>query len=126
MDKSVFETMLNTCKKTENPPKPSKKDVSIMLIDIVFMDIDVINDIPFVISRKPVNKGAMKEDGMFIKLKIGEKIRVNKFNNLLDLNIEIITENIITNPPIIMILDIEEEIELDKTSPKFDIFILLK
>ena len=124
IDKSVFETMLNTCKNIDNPPKPSKRDVSMILIDSSFMDIDAINDIPFVISKRPFINGAIKKVGILMSLKIGENINVKRFNNLLDLSIEIITENNTTNPPIIIILDIEEETELDRTSPIFDTFIL--
>ena len=99
---------------------PSKKDESIMFIDIALMGTEDIKDIPFVISKKPVINGAIKEDGILIILKLGEIINVKMFNNLLVFNIEIITENNTTKPPTIIILDIDEDMDLDNTSPKFD------
>ena len=54
IDKSDFETILKTCNKTDNPPKPSKKLVAIILIDIYFIFTSEIKLIPFVISKMPV------------------------------------------------------------------------
>ena len=91
-----------------------------MFTDIALMGTEDIKDIPFVISKKPVINGATKEDGILIILKLGEIINVRIFNNLLVLNIEIITENNTTKPPTIIILDIDEDMDFDNNSPKFD------
>ena len=104
----------------DNPPIPSKKDVRIIFVDMALMGTEAIKDIPVVISRIPVINGAMKEEGTLIILKLGEIINVIKFKSLLDLNIEIITENNTTNPPIDIILEIDEDMDFDRNSPKFD------
>lgn len=52
--------MLHTCSKTEIPPKPSKNAENIMFIDSFLEAIQEIELIPFVISRKPLIKGAEK------------------------------------------------------------------
>ena len=104
----------------DNPQNQKKKDVRIIFVDIALMGTETIKDIPVVISRIPVINGAMKEEGTFIILKLGEIINVKKFKSLLDLNIEIITENNTTNPPIDIILEIDEDMDFDRNSPKFD------
>ena len=112
--------MLNTCKKIDNPPKPSKKDVKIIFIEIALIGILDINEIPFVISIKPVINGATNVDGIFNNFKKGEKVKVNTFNNLLDLKIEIVTEDRTTNPPIIVIVETALDIAFESTSPKLE------
>ena len=42
IDKSVFEVMLNTCKNTEIPPKPSRNAVITRLIERFLLLIDEI------------------------------------------------------------------------------------
>ena len=54
IDKSDFETILKTCNNTDNPPKPSKKLVKIIISEIFFNFMAVIKLIPFVISKIPV------------------------------------------------------------------------
>lgn len=112
--------MLNTCKKTEIPPKPNKNAVIIILIDIFFMCIIEIRLIPFVISSNPVSIGTIKLIGKCKNLKNGITVKVSKFIKLLDLKIDIITENSTTKPPIINIVEIALEIDCAIISPRFD------
>jgi hypothetical protein len=102
--------MLRTCSNTEIPPKPSKKAVKIMFIEIALIFILAIEAIPFVISRNPVSRGEIKDVGIFIKLNNGIKILASKSTRWLALKIEIITENKTTNPPIIIIVEVAEVI----------------
>lgn len=108
IDKSVFEVILRTCKSTEIPPKPSKNDAKIILIDIALIFILEINEMPFVISSMPVSKGVVKSEGICKNEKHGIKKVDNIFARWLTLNIDIITENITTNPPIIKIVDVAD------------------
>lgn len=73
IDKSDFETRLKTCKKTEIPPKPKRKDVRIIFIDICFIFILAIKLIPFVISKIPVKIELAKVEGILKKLHNGLK-----------------------------------------------------
>lgn len=116
--------MLSTCKKIEKPPIPSKKEVRIIFIEMAFIGILEIKEIPFVISKIPVSKGATKFEGIPKIFKQGEIVNVRIFSNLLALKIEIITENITTNPPIIRIVDVAFEIEFAITSPKLERLIV--
>ena len=94
--------MLRTCRKTDKPPMPSKNDARIILIETAFIWILEIKEIPFVISIIPVSRGAINSVGIFKNLKHGIQKIFNIFIKWLALNIEIITENITTNPPIII------------------------
>ena len=60
IDKSVLETILQTCNKIEIPPNPSKKLVKIILIEISLIAMLEIKEIPLVISKKPVKRGVIK------------------------------------------------------------------
>lgn len=120
IDKSVFDTILKTWRKTEIPPSPSKNAERIMLIEICFIWIVDIKAIPFVISKIPVRSGDTKEVGIVISLNAGEIIKVNAFNRRLALNIDIITENITTKPPIIIIVEVAFEMLAPITSPKLE------
>ncbi len=60
IEMSDLEVMLQTCNKTERPPKPSRKAVKIIFIEIAFICMLDIKEIPFVISKSPVNRGVMK------------------------------------------------------------------
>ena len=73
IDKSDFETKLKTCKKTEIPPKPKRKDVRIIFIDICFSLIFAIKFIPFVISNIPVKSELAILEGILKKLHKGLK-----------------------------------------------------
>jgi len=56
--------MLKTCKNTDRPPIPSKKADKIMFIEIFFIGILEIIEIPFVISKKPVKSEQAKDWGI--------------------------------------------------------------
>lgn len=99
MDKSLLEVILSTCNKTEIPPNPSKKAVINMLIEIFLQAILEIVLIPFVISKKPVNRGSIKEGEICIKLKNGVAMISIICVMPLDFKIEIIEEKMTTNPP---------------------------
>ena len=123
--KSDLDTILNTCKNIDIPPVPNKKAVNIIFKEIAFICIFEINAIPFVISNNPVIIGAIKVVGILKNLKHGDIISVNKSKKLLALNIDIITEKITINPPIIVIVEIALYIELDNIIPKSENFMFL-
>ena len=102
------------------PPNPNKNAVRIIFIEIAFIGILEIKEIPFVISKKPVSKGAIKFIGRCKSSKKGTRVIVSKFINLLAWKIEIITEKITTKPPIIITVEVALDIELAIASPKFD------
>lgn len=112
--------MLKTCSKTEIPPKPSKKEVMIILIESFLQAILDILLIPLVISKNPVTRGEMKLESMFNALKMGEILNVIRFNSPHVFNIEIILEKIATKPPISNIVDILLVILSARTSPRLE------
>ena len=120
IDKSLLEVILSTCNKTETPPKPSKKAVINMLIESFLQAILEIVLIPFVISKKPVNSGSIKEGEICIKLKNGVAMISIICVMPLDFKIEIIEEKMTTNPPITKIDFILLIILSDKISPKLE------
>ena len=108
MDKSVLATMLQTCKKTETPPIPIKKEAKTKLYDMSFINIFEIPKTPSVISIMPVARGEIKAGSIFKKLKRG----VNKFwiSVIIPHPFKIVVthENTIIKPPIIRIVEIAE------------------
>lgn len=52
--------MLQTCNKTDIPPKPSKKAEIIMFIESLLEAMQEIELMPFVISKKPLIRGEAK------------------------------------------------------------------
>ena len=99
---------------------PSKNAVRIILIDIALICMFETKAIPFVISKIPVINGEANGVGICSNLKQGDTNNVKILSNLLALNIEIITENKTTNPPIIIIVEVALKIEFDNISPKFE------
>lgn len=112
--------MLNTCKNTEIPPKPSKKAVNIKFIDSFLQGIEEMVLIPFVISKRPVNNPCAKLMSILKKEKTGLIKIVKTLRIPLVLNIDIILENSTTNPPITRSVDILFIILSDKISPKLN------
>ena len=104
IDRSVLEVMLNTCRKTEIPPKPSKKAVKITFKLIALICIEAICLMPFVISSSPVSNGIQKEELILKSFKIGLKNNDNKLNMPLLFKIDIKLEKITMKPPIISIV----------------------
>ena len=84
-------------------------------MEIAFIFMFEIIAIPFVISSNPVKKGATKAVGIFKNLKNGDIKKTSKFNKLLALNIDIITEKSTIKPPIIIV----EEIALIEEEDKY-------
>lgn len=125
IDKSVFEVMLNTCKNTEIPPKPSRNAVITRLIERFLLLIDEIVWIPFVISNNPVNIPDIKFWSMCKILKIGVMLVHNIFNIPLALSMEMMLENITTKPPINKIVEMLFVILSASISPKLAKLALL-
>ena len=111
--------MLIICNNTEIPPIPSRKEASIIFIDMFFIWILDIRERPFVISKIPIINGSIKEAGICIVLNNGISSMFIIYITWLSFNIEIITENITIKPPIIKIVDVALEIEFAINSPKF-------
>ena len=120
IDKSVLEVILQTCNKIDIPPKPSKNALKIMLIESFFDAIQDIELIPFVISKKPLIRGAIKSELIPTKLKNGAVKLDTALRIPLDFRIDIILENITTKPPINKIVEILLVILSDIISPKFE------
>ena len=120
IDKSLLEVILSTCNKTEIPPKPSKKAVINILIESFLQAILEIVLIPFVISKKPVNSGSIKEGEICIKSKNGVATIPITCVIPLDFKIEIIEEKMTTNPPMTKMDFILLIILSDKISPKLE------
>lgn len=114
IDILALEVILNTCNNTENPPKPRTNAQKTILRFIFEKDKLQIYDIPFVISKKPVNNPIVKLVGILSKLKKFEIIT----RKLHDWRIDIIIEKRTTNPPIIKIVLIDVIMLFDNTSPK--------
>ena len=112
--------MLQTCNKTEIPPKPSKKATKIILIESFLEAILEIVLIPFVISKNPVRMPWTKLESTWNNWKIGEIKTVKLFKIPLAFKMEIILEKITTNPPIKRIVEILFVILSAKTSPKLE------
>ena len=112
--------ILSTCNITEIPPKPSKKAVINILIEIFLQAILEILLIPFVISKNPVNIGSIKEGEICIKLKNGVAVISIICVIPLDFKIEMMEEKMTTNPPITKIDFILLTILSDKISPKLE------
>ncbi len=119
IDKSDLEIILKTCNNTDNPPRPSKKLVKIIINEIFFNFIEVIKLIPFVISKTPVTNEVIIWVGILNLVHIGVEIKFNILINLLEFKIEIITEKSITNPPIIKTVFIDDFMLLESISPRF-------
>lgn len=64
IERSDLEVILQTCNNTDIPPNPSRNAVKIIFNDISLIFIKEINEIPFVISKIPVNRGTINEDGI--------------------------------------------------------------
>ena len=71
IERSVFAIILTTWSNTEIPPNPSKNEVKIRFIDIFLQAIVEKEEMPFVISIKPLSRGKQNDVSIFNKLKIG-------------------------------------------------------
>ena len=119
IDKLDFEIILKTCNKTEIPPNPSKKAHIIIVVEIFFVAVAVTSDIPFVSSIIPETTGFTKLKSIFNNLKIKDKKTEKASNILLVFKIDIITEKITTNPPIIIKVLLDSRIDSERIVPKF-------
>lgn len=112
--------MLNTCKNTQIPPQPKRKEVIIKLIEMALIWTLDIRLIPFVISKRPVIIGEIKDESTCKKLNKGVMHIVSKFKIPEELKIEIIHAKITIKPPIIKIVDVADFILSEIISPKFE------
>ena len=119
IDILAFEVILNTWRIILNPPKPKTKDENTIIVERFLEGIWVSIFNPLVSSIKPQNIGLIKFVLILSMSKTGYNIFEAMFNNPELFNIEIITENRITKPPIITTVLMAFIILLDKTSPKF-------
>ena len=102
------------------PPKPNKKAEIIIFTEIALLDIAETNETPLVSSKSPDKIPLIYMEESPKIFPIGSKIRLHISNTLLVFKIEIITEKITTNPPIITIVFTDSKIELARTSPKLE------
>ena len=102
----------------EIPPKPSKNAHTTIFIEIIFIGIFETIETPFVSSTIPDKMPVAKEDGRCKKDNIGDNIKDKNLNAPVLFNIEIITLKSMTNPPIIIIVFIEDMILFCKILPK--------
>lgn len=104
------------------PPKPNKKAVSTIFIEIFLQTMEEIVLIPFVISNKPVKNPCVKLISKLKKTKIG-LIKFAKTPRIpLVFNIDIILENNTTNPPIIRSVEMLFVMLSDRISPRLSKF----
>ena len=117
----ALDIMLYTCNKIESPPKPNKKLVNIMFIEIFLEVIVAIPITPFVNSKIPVkNEVAKLISDILNILNKGRNIIEIMFKILLFSNIESITLNKTINPPIITIVFIDAKMLFPNISPRFE------
>lgn len=119
MERSDFEIMLKTCNNTEIPPKPSINAHNTIFTEMLFVAIDVISEIPFVSSIIPDIIGLANEKPRLSNFKIGYNMYDTISNILLLFKIDIITENITTKPPIIIIVLLDSKMASERIEPKF-------
>lgn len=120
IDKSDLAVILSTWSITEIPPNPSKNAHKIIFIEMFLQATLQTSDIPFVSSIIPEIIELAKEISTLKILRIGCNRSESACNILLLFKIEIITENITTNPPIIIIVLLESIIAFESISPKFE------
>lgn len=114
--------MLRTCNKIEIPPKPKMNEVRIRFRESFLCVIEVIEEIPFVISKKPDIVLAIKSCGTCKTVNAGVKIVPRIDIILVELRIDKILENSTIKPPIKSNIEIELVILLAKISPILDKF----
>lgn len=118
---SVLDIMLNTWSNIDIPPKPNNIADKITLVEISLQGIAVIFWTPFVSSiipdTKPLTNPLLVIPNI---LKIGSSAEDIILIKLLFSSIESTTLKSTTNPPIINIVLVAEEIELLKTSPRLE------
>lgn len=113
--------MLNTCNSIEMPPNPNKNADKIIFVEIILYGIELIILTPFVNSIIPDKKPLQKFELLIPQnLKIGSNKEDANASILLFSSMDKTTLNSTTKPPIINIVLVAEEIDLPKTSPKFE------
>ena len=117
--------MLKTWSRTDNPPNPSKNAQITMLIVRTLDGMLLTKETPLVNSSNPINIDFINEIFILKNLHIGLNKDVIIFIILLVFNIDIITENITTNPPIVIIVLLAANMLFPKISPKFEILQFL-
>ena len=104
IDKSDFDVMLKTWSNTDIPPNPSKNAQMMILEERALLVTELTSNTPLVSSIIPEMIGFANDKSIFKSF----NGMYNKYENiskiLLFPKIEIITEKITTNPPIIIIV----------------------
>ena len=118
IDKSDFDVMLKTWSNTDIPPNPSKNAQMMILKERALLVTELTSNTPLVSSIIPEMIGFAKDKSIFKSF----NGMYNKYENiskiLLFPKIEIITEKITTNPPIIIIVLLDSSIALESMLPK--------
>lgn len=104
---SELDVILNTWSITDIPPNPSKNAEITTFTESTLNGILAIIDTPFVSSIIPENKPVANSWGRPKASSAGATIRLSKSNTFVLFNIDIITLNSTTNPPIITTVLIE-------------------
>ena len=112
-----LDTILNTCSTTERPPKPSKNETNITIVEKLFVWIKHNFFNPFVTSTIPKITLLEKLVGI-LNTEYSTLERIDII--LLDCSIEVITENRTTKPPIVTMVLTDFVILVDKISPKLE------
>lgn len=119
-----FEIMLNTCKRTERPPNPSKKAHIIIFTERDLFGMAHTLLTPFVSSIIPEKMLSQNSGDNPKMLNKGENALLKMSKKCVLSSIELITENKTTNPPIITIVFMEFFILIPNTSPKLSMFTI--
>ena len=118
IDKSDFDVMLKTWSNTDIPPNPSKNAQMMILEERALLVTELTSNTPLVSSIIPEMIGFANDKSIFKSF----NGMYNKYENiskiLLFPKIEIITEKITTNPPIIIIVLLDSSIALESMLPK--------
>lgn len=118
IDKSDFDVMLKTWSNTDIPPNPSKNAQMMILKESALLVTELTSNTPLVSSIIPEMTGLAKDKSIFKSF----NGMYNKYENiskiLLFPKIEIITEKITTNPPIIIIVLLDSNIAVESMLPK--------
>lgn len=118
IDKSDFDVMLKTCSNTDIPPNPSKNAQMMILKERALLVTELTSNTPLVSSIIPEMTGLAKDKSIFKSFNGMHNKYENISKILLFPKIEIITENITTNPPIIIIVLLDSSIALESMLPK--------
>lgn len=110
--------MLKTCNNTEIPPKPSKNAHKIILHESDLFAVELTRETPLVNSIIPEINGFAKEVLMCKNLRGTYNGYENTSRILLFSKMDSITENMTTNPPIMIIVLLDSNIAFARIAPR--------